>query len=44
VSLSVAAGILPLNDRGLFELSRPVTGAEAIEAISRIERLGIPAR
>ena len=39
VSLAVAAGILSLNDRGLFELSRPVTGAEAIDAISRIERL-----
>jgi tetratricopeptide (TPR) repeat protein len=44
VSLSVAAGILSLNDRGMFELSRPVTGAEAIDAISRIQRLGIPAR
>ena len=38
-SLSVAAGILPLADGGLFQLSRPVSGAEAIDAISRIERL-----
>jgi tetratricopeptide (TPR) repeat protein len=38
-SLSVAAGILPLADDGGFQLSRPVSGAEAIEAVSRIERL-----
>jgi hypothetical protein len=39
VSLSVAAGIIPLVDGNSFQLSRPVSGAEAIEAISRIERL-----
>jgi tetratricopeptide (TPR) repeat protein len=39
VSLSVAAGVLSLTDAGSFEMSRPVTGAEAIEAITRIERL-----
>jgi tetratricopeptide (TPR) repeat protein len=38
-SLSVAAGILPLADGGLFQLSQPVSGAEAIDAITRIERL-----
>jgi predicted negative regulator of RcsB-dependent stress response len=38
-SLSVAAGIIPLADGGLFQLSRPVSGAEAIDAVSRIERL-----
>jgi len=38
-SLSVAAGILPLADGGLFELSRPVSGAEAVDAIGRIERV-----
>jgi len=38
-SLSVAAGIIPLADGGLFQLSRPVNGAEAVDAISRIERL-----
>jgi tetratricopeptide (TPR) repeat protein len=38
-SLSVAAGILPLADDGGFQLSRPVSGAEAIDAVSRIERL-----
>jgi Tfp pilus assembly protein PilF len=38
-SLSVVAGILPLTSAGSFQLSRPVTGAEAIDAISRIERI-----
>ena len=38
-SLSVAAGIIPLADAGSFQLSRLVTGAEAIDAINRIERL-----
>jgi tetratricopeptide (TPR) repeat protein len=38
-SLSVAAGILPLADAGLFQLSRSVTGAEAIDAITGLERL-----
>lgn len=38
-SLSVAAGIIPLVDGGSFQLSRLVSGAEAIDAIGRIERL-----
>lgn len=38
-SLSVAAGILPLVDGGSFQLSREVSGAEAIDAVTRIERL-----
>jgi tetratricopeptide (TPR) repeat protein len=38
-SLSVAAGIIPLVDGGSFQLTRPVSGAEAIDAITRIERL-----
>jgi tetratricopeptide (TPR) repeat protein len=38
-SLSVAAGVVPLVDGGSFQLSRAVSGAEAIDAISRIERL-----
>ena len=38
-SLAVAAGVIPLVDGGSFQLSRPVSGAEAIEAITRIERL-----
>ena len=38
-SLSVAAGVIPLADGGTFQLSRQVTGAEAIDVINRIERL-----
>jgi tetratricopeptide (TPR) repeat protein len=38
-SLSVVAGILPLTESGAFQLSRAVSGAEAIDAITRIERL-----
>jgi tetratricopeptide (TPR) repeat protein len=38
-SLSVAAGIIPLFDGGSFQLSRPVTGVEAIDAIARIEQV-----
>lgn len=38
-SLSVAAGIIPLVDGGSFQLTRAVSGAEAIDAITRIERL-----
>ena len=38
-SLAAAAGILPLTDGGLFQLSRPVTGAEAIDALTRVEQL-----
>jgi tetratricopeptide (TPR) repeat protein len=38
-SLSVAAGIIPLLDGGSFQLSRSVSGAEAVDAVSRIERL-----
>jgi tetratricopeptide (TPR) repeat protein len=38
-SLSVAAGILPLAQNGAFQLTRPVSGAEAVDAIGRIERL-----
>lgn len=37
-SLSVAAGILPLAEGGVFQLSKDVSGAEAIDAITRIER------
>ncbi len=43
-SLSVAAGVLTLADGGTFQLSRPVTGAEAIDAVSRVERLDTTSR
>ena len=38
-SLSVAGGILALSDTGAFELSRPVSGAEAIDAMDRLAHL-----
>ena len=43
-SLSVAAGVLPLAEGGVFQLSRPVSGAEAIDAITRLERLDTTSR
>lgn len=39
VSQAVAAGILSLDDKGAFQLLRPVTGAEVVEAVSRLEAL-----
>lgn len=38
-SLSVAAGVIPLAEGGLFQLTRQVSGAEAIETITSVERL-----
>ncbi len=38
-SLSVAAGILPLAPAGAFQLARLVSGAEAVDAVTRLERL-----
>jgi predicted Zn-dependent protease len=38
-SLAVSAGILPLADSGSFQLSRAVSGAEAIDAVTKLERL-----
>jgi hypothetical protein len=35
----VSAGILPLVDGGQFELSRQVSGQEAIDAVAALERL-----
>lgn len=37
-SLAVSAGILLLADGGMFQLSRSVSGAEAIDAVTRLER------
>ncbi len=39
VSTAVAAGVLPLGDNGAFQLLRPVTGAEVVDAVSRLEAL-----
>jgi hypothetical protein len=38
-SLAVAAGVLPLLEGGTFQLSRQVSGTEAIDAVGRLERL-----
>lgn len=38
-SAAVAAGVLATGPNGTFQPSRPVTGAEAIEAISKLEAL-----
>jgi len=38
VSVAVASGVMPL-DGGAFGLLQPVTGAEAIDAVSRLEAL-----
>jgi tetratricopeptide (TPR) repeat protein len=39
VSVAVASGVLPLAENGTFQLLRPVTGAEVVEAVSRLEAL-----
>jgi hypothetical protein len=38
VSMAVAAGVMPLSN-GNFDLLRPVTGAEAMAVVGRIEAL-----
>jgi tetratricopeptide (TPR) repeat protein len=38
-SLGVSSGVLPLAEGGLFELSRSVSGAEAIDAVTKLEQL-----
>jgi hypothetical protein len=39
VAAAVATGVLPLLDGGLFRPARPVSGAEAIEVVGRLEKL-----
>jgi tetratricopeptide (TPR) repeat protein len=39
VSVAVATGVLPLLEGDRFQVSRAVSGAEAIEAVDRIRRL-----
>ncbi len=41
VSMAVAAGVMPLSN-GNFELLRPVTGAEAMDIVGRLEALARP--
>jgi hypothetical protein len=38
----VAAGVLPLLDGQRFQLARPVSGMEAIDAIERLRALVSP--
>jgi tetratricopeptide (TPR) repeat protein len=42
VSLVVAAGVMPLQADGTFQLARPVSGAEAIAAIAKVQALEVP--
>jgi len=39
VSQAVASGVMPLTDAGTFQLLRPVTGAEVVAVIGRLEAL-----
>lgn len=39
VSLAVASGVLAPTETGAFQPTRPVTGAEAVEAVERVRRL-----
>jgi tetratricopeptide (TPR) repeat protein len=39
VSVAVASGVMPLSENGTFQLLRPVTGAEIVEVVSRLEAL-----
>jgi tetratricopeptide (TPR) repeat protein len=42
VSQAVASGVMPLDGSGAFQLLRPVTGAELVDVIARLEALGRP--
>jgi tetratricopeptide (TPR) repeat protein len=42
VSQVVASGVMPLTENGTFQLLRPVTGAEAIDIMGRLEALARP--
>ena len=39
VSQVVAAGVMSLDEKGAFQLLRPVTGAEVVEVVTRLEAL-----
>lgn len=42
VSQAVAAGVMRLDESGSFQLLRPVTGAEVVEVVGRLEALATP--
>ena len=39
VAVAVASGVMPLVEGGGFDVNRPVTGADALEVISRLQAL-----
>jgi hypothetical protein len=39
VSAAVASGVMTASPDGTFQLSRPVTGAEAVAAVKKLEEL-----
>jgi tetratricopeptide (TPR) repeat protein len=39
-ALAVEAGVMPVAEDGTFQLMRPVTGAEAVAAVNRLQELG----
>jgi hypothetical protein len=39
VSVAVASGVMPLTETGTFQLLRPVSGAEIVEVVGRLEVL-----
>jgi tetratricopeptide (TPR) repeat protein len=42
VAQAVASGVMPLTENGTFQLLSPVTGAEAVEIVGRLEALARP--
>jgi tetratricopeptide (TPR) repeat protein len=42
VSQAVASGVMPLDPAGAFHLLRPVTGAEVVDVVARLEALARP--
>jgi hypothetical protein len=44
-SLAVEAGVMTTGENGAFELTKPVTGAEAVAAVTKLRQLaGLPVR
>ncbi len=39
VSVAIATGVMPLTETGTFQLLRPVSGAEIVEVVTRLEAL-----
>lgn len=44
VATAVASGVMAVTADGTFQLGRPVTGAEAVAAIGRLDEIGGPRR